>query len=172
MCSSDLEKNPIEVGTILNQLVEKQLLIPYGKGRWTMYQPNRHFLEGTAQDTAQDTAQVDTTHNTVYQKNTINPIQETAQVTAQVTAQETTQVTTQVTTQEKSIRIQHQEKLIIGYCKEPRTLKDIAAYLNYKNTRWLRETYITPLLGKKLWMTSPDKPRSSNQRYTSIPPKE
>ncbi|MBR3828491.1 MAG: putative DNA binding domain-containing protein [Bacteroidales bacterium] len=167
-----LEKNPIEVGTILNQLVEKQLLIPYGKGRWTMYQPNRHFLEGTAQDTAQDTAQVDTTYNTVYQKDTINPIQDTAQVTAQVTAQETTQVTTQVTTQEKSIRIQHQEKLIIGYCKEPRTLKDIAAYLNYKNTRWLRETYITPLLGKKLWMTSPDKPRSSNQRYTSIPPKE
>lgn len=163
-----LEKNPIEVGTILNQLVEKQLLIPYGKGRWTMYQPNRHFLEGTAQDTAQ----VDTTYNTVYQKNTINPIQETAQVTAQVTAQETTQVTTQITTQEKSIRIQHQEKLIIGYCKEPRTLKDIAAYLKYKNTRWLRETYITPLLGKKLWMTSPDKPRSSNQRYTSIPPKE
>lgn len=163
-----LEKNPIEVGTILNQLVEKQLLIPYGKGRWTMYQPNRHFLEGTAQDTAQDTAQVDTTYNTVYQKNTINHIQETAQVTAQVTAQETTQVTTQ----EKSIRIQHQEKLIIGYCKEPRTLKDIAAYLKYKNTRWLRETYITPLLGKKLWMTSPDKPRSSNQRYTSIPPKE
>ena len=165
-------KNPIEVGTILNQLVEKQLLIPYGKGRWTMYQPNRHFLEGTAQVTAQDTAQVDTTYDTVYQKNTINPIQETAQVTAQVTAQETTQVTTQVTTQEKSIRIQHQEKLIIGYCKEPRTLKDIAAYLKYKNTRWLRETYITPLLGKKLWMTSPDKPRSSNQRYTSIPPKE
>lgn len=163
-----LEKNPIEVGTILNQLVEKQLLIPYGKGRWTMYQPNRHFLESTAQDTAQDTAQVDTTYNTVNQKNTINPIQETAQVTAQVTAQETTQVTTQ----EKSIRIQHQEKLIIGYCKEPRTLKDIAAYLKYKNTRWLRETYITPLLGKKLWMTSPDKPRSSNQRYTSIPPKE
>ena len=176
VCNSDmqtlLEKNPIEVGTILNQLVEKQLLIPYGKGRWTMYQPNKQFLESSVQVTGQDTAQVDTTHNTVYRKNTINPIQETAQVTAQVTAQETTQVTTQVTTQEKSIRIQHQEKLIIGYCKEPRTLKDIAAYLKYKNTRWLRETYVTPLLGKKLWMTSPDKPRSSNQRYTSIPPKE
>ena len=125
-----LEKNPIDAGAILSQLVEKHLLIPYGKGRWTMYQPNRHFL------------------------------QDTAQVTAQVTAQE------------KSIRIQHQEKLIVAYCKEPRTLKEIAAYLNYKNTRWLRETYITPLLGNKLWMTSPDKPRSSNQRYTSIAPKK
>ena len=125
-----LEKNPLDAGAILSQLVEKHLLIPYGKGRWTMYQPNRHFLQDTAQVTAQDTAQ------------------------------------------EKSIRIRHQEKLIVAYCKEPRTLKEIAAYLKYKNTRWLRETYITPLLGKKLWMTLPDKPSSGNQRYTAIPPKK
>ena len=137
-----LEKNPIDAGTILSQLVEKHLLIPYGKGRWTMYQPNRHFLQDTAQVAAQDTAQ------------------DTAQVAAQDTAQE------------KSIRIQHQEKLIVAYCKEPRTLKEIAAYLKYKNTRWLRETYITPLLGKKLWMTLPDKPRSGNQKYTSVSPKK
>lgn len=159
-----LEKNPIEVGAILTKLVEKRLLIPYGKGRWTMYQPNKKFLECTAQVTAQ----VDTSYNTRYQKINTHTTQKTAQVTAQVNAQETAQVNAQG----KSIRIIHQEKLIIAYCKEPRTLKDIAAYLKYKNTRWLRETYITPLLGKKLWMTSPDKPRSSNQRYTSIPPEE
>ena len=119
-----------------------------GKGRWTMYQVNKNYLESTAQDTAQDTGL----------KN--SDIQNTAQDTAQDTAQE------------KSLRKIHQEKLIIAFCKEPHTLKEIAAHLKYKNTRWLREVYINPLLGTQLWMTIPDAPTSGNQKYTSIPPKE
>ena len=155
-----LEKNPIEVGNILNHLVEKQLLIPYGKGRWTMYQPNKHFLEVTVQETAH----VDDAHNTVRQAINSDSVQETVRETVRETVQETVQ--------EKSIRILHQEKLIVAYCKEPRTIKEIALFLKVKSHWWLRKTYINPLLGTKLWQTIPDSPRNRNQRYTSIPPKE
>lgn len=151
-----LEQNSLDVGHLLSHLVEQQFLVSDGKGRWTMYQVNKNYLESTAQDTAQDT------------KLKNSDIQNTAQDTAQDTAQGTRQDTAQ----EKSLRKIHQEKLIIAFCKEPHTLKEIAAHLKYKNTRWLREVYINPLLGTQLWMTIPDAPTSGNQKYTSIPPKE
>ena len=147
-----LEKNPLEVGHLLSSLVERNYLTQIGKGRWTMYQINKDYLWGTPQVTPQD-------------KSIRNS-------DLQFTPQETPQVTPQVTPQEKSIRILHQEKLIIAYCKEPRTLNEIKEFLRLKDSNWLRQKYINPLLGKKLWMTSPDKPRSSQQKYTSVPPEK
>ena len=139
-----LEQNSLETGHLLSNLVERQFLVSDGKGRWTMYQVNKNFTDSTAQDIKLEN----------------NNIQNTAQETVQETVQE------------KSLRIIHQEKLIIAYCREPRTIKEIALYLKYKSTRWLRETYINPLLGDKLWQTIPESPRNRNQKYTSIPPKE
>ena len=139
-----LEQNSLETGHLLSNLVERQFLVSDGKGRWTMYQVNKNFIDSTAQDT----------------KLKNNDIQNTVQETAQETVQE------------KSLRIIHQEKLIIAYCKEPRTIKEIASFLKVKSIWWLRKTYINPLLGDKLWQTIPESPRNRNQKYTSIPPKE
>ena len=147
-----LEKNPLEVGHLLSSLVERNYLTQIGKGRWTMYQINKDYLWGTPQVTPQDKS--------------------IGNSDLQFTPQETPQVTPQVTPQEKSIRILHQEKLIIAYCKEPRTLNEIKEFLRLKDSNWLRQKYINPLLGKELWMTSPDKPRSSQQKYTSVPPEK
>ncbi len=143
-----LEQNSLETGHLLSNLVERQFLVSDGKGRWTMYQVNKNFIDSTAQDT----------------KLKNNNIQNTAQETVQETVQETAQ--------EKSLRIIHQEKLIIAYCKEPKTIKEIASFLKVKSIWWLRKTYINPLLGDKLWQTIPESPRNRNQKYTSIPPKE
>ena len=139
-----LEQNSLETGHLLSNLVERQFLVSDGKGRWTMYQVNKNFIDSTAQDTK-------------LKNNNI---------------QNTTQETVQETVQEKSLRIIHQEKLIIAYCKEPRTIKEIASFLKVKSIWWLRKTYINPLLGDKLWQTIPESPRNRNQKYTSIPPKE
>ena len=151
-----LEQNSLEVGHLLSHLVERQLLVSDGKGRWTMYQVNKNFMDSTAQDTAQDTM--------LKNNNIHNTTQETVQETAQETVQETVQ--------EKSLRIIHQEKLILAYCREPRTIKEIASFLQVKSIWWLRKTYINPLLGDKLWQTIPESPRNRNQKYTSVPPNE
>ena len=151
-----LEQNSLEVGHLLSHLVERQLLVSDGKGRWTMYQVNKNFMDSTAQETAQDTR--------LKNNNIHNTTQETVQETAQETVQETVQ--------EKSLRIIHQEKLILAYCREPRTIKEIASFLQVKSIWWLRKTYINPLLGDKLWQTIPESPRNRNQKYTSVPPNE
>ena len=145
-----LEQNSLEVGHLLSRLVERQLLVSDGKGRWTMYQVNKNYLDSVVQETAQETVQ----DNGIKTNNIHN----------------TTQETVQETVQEKSLRIIHQEKLILAYCREPRTIKEIASFLQVKSLWWLRKTYINPLLGDKLWQTIPESPRNRNQKYTSIPP--
>ena len=58
------------------------------------------------------------------------------------------------------------EKAIMDFCIEPRSLKEIIEYFGYKNARGFREKYINPLLKEnKLIKTIPDKPRSRNQKY-------
>lgn len=155
-----LEKNPLEVGHLLSSLVERNFLTQIGKGRWTMYQINKDYLWGTPQETPQEKSIIN------------NHLQITPQETPQETPQVTPQEIPQVTPQEKSIRILHQEKLIIAYCKEPRTLNEIKEFLRLKDSNWLRQKYINPLLGNKLWMTIPDSPKNRNQKYTSVPPQK
>ena len=58
------------------------------------------------------------------------------------------------------------EKLILDYCMEAKTIKEIVQKFEYKNIRSFRERYINPLLIKgKLKMTIPEKPNSRNQKY-------
>lgn len=81
-----------------------------------------------------------------------------AQVNAQVNAQFNTQVNKNETIQED----------IINFCKEPKSLKEIANFFGYKNVRGFREKYINMLLeNKKLKRTIPSKPTSSRQQYIS-----
>ena len=59
----------------------------------------------------------------------------------------------------------HQDK-ILEFCKEPKTTKEIMAYLGLKDRRNLYIKYMRPLIDSgKLQMTVPDKPNTKNQKY-------
>ena len=40
--------------------------------------------------------------------------------------------------------------------------------LGMNNKRWVREKYVTPLIGRMLALTIPDKPNSRYQKYKTI----
>ena len=59
----------------------------------------------------------------------------------------------------------HQDK-ILEFCKEPKTTKEIMAYLGLRDRRNFYLKYMRPLLDSgKLQMTIPDKPNTKNQKY-------
>lgn len=81
--------------------------------------------------------------------------------------QVTTQVMTQVSAQGEEIETSIEQK-IMDFCKEPKSTKEIAAMLGYKE-RKSAARYIRPLLEKgRIAMTIPDKPNSQNQKYITI----
>ena len=60
------------------------------------------------------------------------------------------------------------EEKIVEFCKEPRSLAEITSYCNFKDQRYFRERYLSPLLGTRIQMTIPDKPTSRFQKYKNI----
>lgn len=60
---------------------------------------------------------------------------------------------------------------LLDFCKEPRSRKEIAAYLGLKTASYATDRYIRPLLEEgKLEMTIPDKPKSTRQKYKTVDP--
>ena len=58
------------------------------------------------------------------------------------------------------------EDRILSYCMQPRSKKEIAAHLGYKDAKSFGERYIQPLLTAGLLVqTIPEKPTSRNQQY-------
>ena len=58
---------------------------------------------------------------------------------------------------------------LLDFCKEPRSRKEIAAFLGLKTASYATDRYIRPLLDEgKLEMTIPDKPKSTRQRYKTV----
>lgn len=56
-------------------------------------------------------------------------------------------------------------RMILRYCHEPRSAKDIAEHFDY-NITYMRKTFIRPMVEEgALTRTMPDKPRSKYQRY-------
>ena len=56
--------------------------------------------------------------------------------------------------------------LILEFCKEPKSVKEIMEYIGLKHRPTFMYDYLNPLLEKgKLQMTIPDKPKSRNQKY-------
>lgn len=59
--------------------------------------------------------------------------------------------------------------MILEYCKEPKTRKEIGDLLNISTTHFLTKVYINPLLKSgKLQMINPEKPKSKNQKYFTV----
>lgn len=60
------------------------------------------------------------------------------------------------------------EDKIVEFCKEPRTFIEIIEYFGFQNKTKFRSRYLNPLLGTRILMTIPDKPKSSKQKYIAI----
>lgn len=57
-------------------------------------------------------------------------------------------------------------KILLEFCKTPRTRKEIAEYLGIDTVFYVTKNFIQPLIETgELKLTIPDKPRSKNQRY-------
>ena len=65
----------------------------------------------------------------------------------------------------------HQDDIIqkiISFCETPRSRKEISEYLKYKDSRFVAEKYIRPLVEQGfLNQTIPEKPTSRNQKYVA-----
>lgn len=56
--------------------------------------------------------------------------------------------------------------MVIEFCKEPRTRKEIAEFLGIGTTFYAMKNYVQPLVDMgKLKMTIPEKPKSRNQKF-------
>ena len=74
-------------------------------------------------------------------------------------AQDTTQDTTQ----------DNIKRRILKYCSEPKSKKEIAAFLGYADEQGFAKRHLKPLLAEKmLAMTIPDKPNSKKQKYITV----
>ena len=77
--------------------------------------------------------------------------------------QENTQDSTQENTQD-NIQIK-----ILKFCEKPRSKKEIAEYMGYKDAKSFSKRYLTPLCDSgKIQMTIPEHPTSRNQKYITV----
>ena len=71
-----------------------------------------------------------------------------------------------LTEQVKPNKKEDKINLILEFCKEPKSVKEIMEYIGLKHRPTFMYDYLNPLLEKdKLQMTIPDKPKSRNQKY-------
>ena len=58
---------------------------------------------------------------------------------------------------------------ILKFCEKPRSKKEIAAYMGYKDTKSFAKRYLIPLYNNgKIQMTIPEHPTSKNQKYVTV----
>ena len=58
---------------------------------------------------------------------------------------------------------------VVDFCKEPKFLKEIMTFLNYRHRPTFVKKILKPLLDKRLIkMTMPDKPTSQHQKYAAV----
>ncbi|MCI8519276.1 MAG: hypothetical protein HFJ51_04210, partial [Clostridia bacterium] len=68
-----------------------------------------------------------------------------------------------------STQVDDIDKLILKFCKDEKTAKEIADNFEYKNIKGLKKNHLQPLIEKGLLqMTIPEKPTSSKQKYIAI----
>lgn len=56
---------------------------------------------------------------------------------------------------------------ILQYCHTPKSITEISKMLGVSDKKWVRERYVTPLIGNGLKLTMPDKPNSRMQKYVT-----
>ena len=74
-----------------------------------------------------------------------------------------------ITEQDKPNKKEDKINLILEFCNEPKSVKEIMEYIGLRHRPTFMYDYLNPLLEKgKLQMTIPDKPKSRNQKYVTI----
>lgn len=74
-----------------------------------------------------------------------------------------------ITEQDKSNKKEDKIKLILEFCKTPKSIKEIMEYIGLKHRPTFIYNYLNPLLEQeKIQMTIPEKPKSRNQKYITI----
>ena len=64
------------------------------------------------------------------------------------------------------LRFTEKSAELLEFCSEPRSKKEIMAYMGFSDSKHFGNVYLKPLLSKgKIRMTLPDKPNSRNQKY-------
>ena len=82
------------------------------------------------------------------------------------TDKKTTKKTDKKTT--KKIKVKPQEKDVLNFCKDAKTLKEITTYFGFKDIATFKKNYINHLLEKgTLQLTIPEQPKNRNQKYIS-----
>jgi len=60
------------------------------------------------------------------------------------------------------------EQLILEFCKVPRTRTQLAAHFSFKSVSYFHSKHVLPLIERDLLvMSNPDRPKSTNQTYTT-----
>lgn len=60
---------------------------------------------------------------------------------------------------------------LLDYCKEPRTRDEMQRFCGINTREYFRKKILVPLIElEKVFLTIPDKPKSPNQKYTSVRP--
>lgn len=73
--------------------------------------------------------------------------------------------------QEKPDQPSDPARTLLDFCKEPRSRKEIAAFLGLKTASYATDRYIRPMVEQgMLEMTIPDKPKSTRQKYKAVNP--
>lgn len=61
------------------------------------------------------------------------------------------------------------EQLILEFCKVPRTRTQLAAHFSFKSVSYFYSKHVLPLIERNLLvMSKPDRPKSTNQTYTTV----
>ena len=102
-----------------------------------------------------NTVQDDHTGNTVQDDHTGNTVQDNH-----------TRKTVQDNRTRRFNKTIEKRRMIMDFCREPRTITAILHHVGLKNRGYLMANYINPLIANgELEMTQPDKPTSKNQSY-------
>lgn len=73
----------------------------------------------------------------------------------------------------KTIRKKQRVKMLLEFCREPRSLTDMMEHIGLKDRKSFIEGYINPLLAEgAIAMTEPDKRTSGNQQYVAVKGKQ
>lgn len=63
---------------------------------------------------------------------------------------------------------QELQEALVAFCREPRTLQEIASYLGYADRNRMKRVYINPILGELIEMTSSESKNAPTQKYVTI----
>lgn len=139
-----LGKNPLEVGRILYNLVDKGILVSNNKRRWSSYSINYDYSQGVEKSRSKRSQGVEKSRSKKSQG----------------------------VKKSREQKKQEVKDALIAFCHEPHTLQEIADHLGYADRNRMKRVYIDPILNELLKMTESEKKNSPLQKYVAITKQE